>query len=221
MVIKSRPCLLNPLRITGGKFFMRNIINAKNFGNDIRNCKDVRTNNEIITNRNNPQNIKSYLITGIGKGNASSIKTNTAHELFTDLPKPMGGNDESPQPVEHLLAALVGCTQATAVFVGRSMKPRLQVEKIEFIDIHGFRDQRGALHLPIEETPPVPARLQSISGRIKVHINKRYHKKHPITDRQFTLLKEQTELRCPIANMLHASGCQIDIEWILSREEIP
>ena len=31
---------------------------------------------------------------------------------------------------------------------------------------------------------------------------------------ELNILAEQTEQRCPVANMLHASGCDIDIKWI-------
>ena len=75
---------------------------------------------------------KHYCISGVGQRSKVTCKTNTNHILEADVPKRMGGGDEAPQPVEHLLAALVGCTQATAVYVGRMMKPRLIIEKIDF-----------------------------------------------------------------------------------------
>jgi uncharacterized OsmC-like protein len=80
---------------------------------------------------------KTYRIQGEttapnSKGSVT-MTTNTGHSIKTDLPKAMGGRDEAPQPVETLLAALVGCTQATALFVGRQMKPnRVVIDKIEF-----------------------------------------------------------------------------------------
>ena len=57
---------------------------------------------------------KQYSISGIGQGSKVTCQTNTNHILETDVPKKMGGGDDAPQPVEHLLAALLGCTQATA-----------------------------------------------------------------------------------------------------------
>jgi putative redox protein len=160
-------------------------------------------------NGDKEQYTKTYKIQGVGKGSAVEMKTNTNHVLNTDVPIKMGGRNTAPQPVEHLLAALIGCTQATAVYVGRMMTPRLFIDKMDF-DLEGYRDERGALQLPIEEFPSIPARLEAVSGVVKV-----YFKKGSIpTPRQLLVLKEQTEARCPVANMMHASGCKIDIEWI-------
>ena len=151
---------------------------------------------------------KSYHISGQGRGSAVEMTTDTGHELSTDLPKKMGGTDTAPQPVEHLLAALIGCAQATAIFVGRSMKPRLLIDKIEF-DIRAHRDARGALQQPIDETPSIPARLQYVSGTAKVFFKGSAN----ISPEQLHLLGEQTEARCPVANMMLASGCTMDIQW--------
>jgi putative redox protein len=153
---------------------------------------------------------KRYKIQGTGVKNAVQMKTNTRHDLSTDVPLKMGGTDTAPQPVEHLLAALIGCTQATAMYVGRMMKPRLIIEKIEF-DLEGFRDERGALELPIEKFPSIPARLECVSGSVTVH----FKKGNTPSEVQLSILKEQTEVRCPVANMMHASGCKMNIEWVV------
>ena len=96
---------------------------------------------------------KSYTLNGVGKGSRVEMTTNTGHELHTDVPLKMGGTDSAPQPVETLLAALLGCTQATAIFVGRHLEPRILIERLEFVDIVAERDERGALTLPIETDP--------------------------------------------------------------------
>mmetsp|Transcript_12009 Transcript_12009/g.15345 ORF Transcript_12009/g.15345 Transcript_12009/m.15345 type:complete len:162 (-) Transcript_12009:62-547(-) len=151
---------------------------------------------------------KHYAITGVGQRSKVTCNTNTNHTLEADVPKKMGGGDEAPQPVEHLLAALVGCTQATAVYVGRMMKPRLIIEKIDF-NIDAYRDERGALSLPITELPTIPARLQSVSGSVAVHFKNGVE----VSEEQLRILGQQTEARCPVANMMHASGCIMDIQW--------
>ena len=157
---------------------------------------------------------KRYAITGTGKASRVEMRTNTDHELFTDVPKTMGGTDSAPQPVEHLLAALLGCAQATAVFVGRNMTPRLLIDRIEF-EIGAYRDARGALQQPIEETPDIPARLQYVSGTARVF----FKGKTPVSSEQLHLLGEQTEARCPVANMMMASGCKMDIQWIQGNDK--
>jgi putative redox protein len=156
---------------------------------------------------------KTYRIQGETTPNSKgsvTMTTNTGHSIQTDLPKPMGGKDEAPQPVETLLAALIGCTQATALFVGRQMKPnRLIIDKMEF-SLTATRDERGALQLPIDTDPPVPSRLQQVSGTIRVFAAKGAR----IPNEQMTLLREQSEQRCPVANMMLASGCAMKVEWI-------
>jgi uncharacterized OsmC-like protein len=166
--------------------------------------------------------IKSYTIHGVGKGSRVHVRTNTGHELVTDVPaQTMGGTDSAPQPVETLLAALLGCTQATAMFVGRHLKPRVLIERLEFVDIVAERDERGALSLPIDVDPSVPARLQKISGTIQVYPRRTQTKNKkeeapplPLSQEQLDMLSRQTELRCPVANMMMASGCEMNIQWI-------
>jgi hypothetical protein len=71
-------------------------------------------------------------------------------------------------------------------------------------DLEGYRDERGALQL----------RVSIDSSEIRGCIWSFYFKKGSIpTPRHLLVLKEQTEARCPVANMMHASGCKIDIEW--------
>jgi putative redox protein len=154
--------------------------------------------------------VKSYRLNGKGEKSRVEISTDTGHHLATDVPKKMGGSDAAPQPVETLVAAWMGCTQATAIFVGRQMAERVLIQKIEFNNIQAYRDERGALELPIHETPSVPSRLQRITGTIRVFSRT----KEGLSDEQIELLKEQTEVRCPVANMIVASGCAMEVEWV-------
>jgi len=166
--------------------------------------RSITSNDDTIKHR------KQYSIKGIGKQSIVKMQTITGHTIQTDVPQKMGGKDSAPQPVEHLLAALIGCTQATSIYVGRMMKPRLLIDRIEF-DIHGYRDERGALALPIDNLPSIPARLQCVSGTVKVYFKKNGMN---VSDEELSILAEQTEQRCPVANMMHASGCDMDIKWV-------
>jgi uncharacterized OsmC-like protein len=128
----------------------------------------------------------------------------------------MGGKDSAPQPVELLLASFIGCTQATALFVGRNMKPRILIDKIEF-DLNAKRDDRGVMEqLPISERsklPTVPARLTEINGSITVFAKDRTGETVKIDDEQIKILEMHTEHRCPVANMIVSSGCTINVIW--------
>ena len=87
---------------------------------------------------------KKYRLDGVGRRSKVEIKTNTGHNLSTDVPKKMGGGDTAPQPVETLLAAWMGCTQATALFVGRQMSPRILIDSLEFEEIEAVREPSQA-----------------------------------------------------------------------------
>jgi uncharacterized OsmC-like protein len=155
---------------------------------------------------------KHYKIKGstsIASKSGVVLTTDTGHTLQTDVPIKMGGKNTAAQPVESLLAALIGCTQATALFVGRNLTPRIVIERMEF-DIDAVRDERGSLNLPIEVEPPVPSRLERVSGQVRVFASK----DEAISEDSIHILKEQTEIRCPVANMMLASGCVMDVDWI-------
>jgi hypothetical protein len=86
------------------------------------------------------------------------------------------------------------------------------------------RPERGALSLPIETDPSVPARLQKITGTIQVYTRRTQTKNKKeeapplpplaLSQEQLDMLSRQTELRCPVANMMMASGCEMNIQWI-------
>mmetsp|Transcript_33450 Transcript_33450/g.40519 ORF Transcript_33450/g.40519 Transcript_33450/m.40519 type:complete len:245 (+) Transcript_33450:235-969(+) len=166
------------------------------------------------------RHLKTYTLNGIG-GPSNSPKSNakfqnSSHTIRLDLPKYMGGADSAPQPVEHLLSALVGCTHATALFVARNMKPSIIIDRIEF-ELTATRDNRGAVQLPIVpnkmDAPAgvVPSRVQYVSGTVLVLVADG----EVINDDQLKMLREQTELRCPVANMMISSGCDMtNVIWV-------
>lgn len=189
----------------------------------LRDCCVSRHVDKIVGVKNYSKTIssrllsmKSYHLTGTGEKSSTIITTNTKHTIRTDIPIYMGGNDSAPQPVEYLLASFIGCTQATALFVGRHMKPRILIRKMEF-DIVGTRDDHGALdNVPISsksEFPKVPARVTSVDGSITVFASDRKGEAVKIGNDLLKLLEQHTEQRCPVANMILASGCTINITW--------
>merc|ERR1712032_503454 len=72
--------------------------------------------------------LKRYALDGVSRGGGVELRTSTGHALRTDMPVSMGGDDEAAQPVEMLLAALVGCETATAHFVARQLWRRRQCQ---------------------------------------------------------------------------------------------
>eukprot|EP00793_Prasinoderma_coloniale_P003316 PRCOL_00005951-RA len=150
---------------------------------------------------------KRYSISAEGVRGQTASTTDTGHVLRTDLPKAMGGSDAAAQPVETLLAALIGCEQATAAFVARHMQPRMDLLKIEF-NYYAERDNRGAVALPLDEEPPVAARLTRVWGTAAVDV--RGDEPPERIDELHRLVSQ----RCPIANMFAAAGVDMDgVVW--------
>ena len=144
-------------------------------------------------------------------------QTNTGHDLQTDLPRAAGGEDAFAQPVEMLLAALVGCKAATAHFVARQLWPRPhnRIERIEFSDVQAARDERGALHLPIHEEAPVSASLLYVQGVVRVRPSSM-----SISDEDVLALGAIVERRCPVAASLAQGGVKLEFQWRLDRTEL-
>ena len=140
------------------------------------------------------------------------VVTSTGHHLGTDLPKLAGGTDTNAQPVELMLAALLGCKTATAHFVARHIWPRPlnRLATISFENVEAVRDERGALAMPITEMPPMTAAILSVRGVARVR-----PVQPGITAADVRALGEQVERRCPVAATLMAAGCELDFEWQL------
>lgn len=124
----------------------------------------------------------------------------------------MGGEDAAPQPVELVLAALVGCEQATAAYVARHTRPRFPLRYVHF-DLRATRDERGAIALPIDERPPVSSRLLRVEGTAIVHLSRGAESRARVE-----ALGRRVEERCPVADMLRASGCELDVRWQMAKD---
>lgn len=107
---------------------------------------------------------------------------------------------------------------------GGGRRRRVSIQKLEFENIQAYRDERGAVELPINKTPVVESRLRRITGIIRVFSRSSGGEDNGNGDgfslEQMELLKEQTEIRCPLANMIIASGCSIDVEWVDASLEV-
>jgi len=155
--------------------------------------------------------VKAYHV--IGQGSRCGARSTTLparHEICTDTPVSAGGCDTAAEPVETLLAALIGCEQATAHFVGRMMGIRLK--SINF-ELHAERDARGSMHTPVTEVAPVTSQLTSITGSAKCLVSSK--SRRGSTQQEIHELGTIVHNRCPIATMVVNSGCTLEIDWIL------
>ena len=147
--------------------------------------------------------LKHYKLTAQSASGSSVVSQAEGHTLRTDLPRATGGADTAAQPVIHLLHALAGCELATATYVARRM--RLKIGGIRF-ELEAHRDERGALHLPIDAEPPVPARLLEVRGRAYVDTTEPQSK--------IDELAARVHVRCPVASMIVASGAVLDVDFV-------
>ena len=160
---------------------------------------------------------KLYHLRGTGATgiNRCDVRTEDGFTITTDTPRAQGGSNEAAQPVLLLLASLCGCKHATARFV--AFKMRRRIGKIDF-DIRAERDERGAIGMgeggeaedALRADLPVPARLLRIWGSAVVHAAET-----DLTDAEVQVLAEQVHRRCPVANMVTLSGCELQIDWRL------
>ena len=143
-----------------------------------------------------------------------AVLTSTGHRIYTGLPVKAGGDDAAPQPVECLVASLLGCETATAHFVARHLWPRPynRIESIHFEDVVAERDERGALSLPITEPAPVTAGLLCVQATVRVTPPK----ESACTLADVQMLGRIVEARCPVAAVLRASGCTLNVAWTLA-----
>jgi uncharacterized OsmC-like protein len=148
---------------------------------------------------------KTYFLNGSGVGTQTTMTVN-GKTTMTDLPRYMGGLDKGMQPVELFLTSLCGCEQATALFIARNMKPRVKIEKIDF-EVNGKRDDKGAITLPLDIATDKlpPAMLTRIWGTAIVHTD--------ASQVDIDFIAKEVKRRCPVANMVIASGCQLDISF--------
>ena len=66
------------------------------------------------------------------------------------------------------------------------------------------------MQVPVDEPAPCPSRLHSIRGTASVV------SADPFLDaRAVEKLGRIVHERCPIANMVSASGCTLDIQWVV------
>ena len=83
-------------------------------------------------------------------------------------------------------------------------KMKIEIGMIRF-DLSAWRDEAGALSLPITEAPVAPSMLQRVSGTALVESD--------ASEGEIAALAHQVHRRCPVANMITSSGCELDVAW--------
>ncbi len=116
--------------------------------------------------------------------------------ITIDEPEKVGGTNKGPNPIEVLLASLVGCLDFTGTIVAKQMGYELE----DFIlEVEGELDPRGVMG-----KPDVPAGLQSVKVVVK--------EVKGIPEEKKSEFLETVQERCPVDNTL-ANGVSVDVKW--------
>lgn len=147
------------------------------------------------------RNLKLYRVRGSSAGCSLSVR-GAQHSISTDVPAREGGCDSAATPLETLLGALAGCTAATAAFAAPRLA--LRVARLDF-DLRAERDAAAPAALPVTAEPPAPPRPSRVWGEVLVTTDG--------GEEAVARLGEVVHRRCPVADMLVASGCVVDLVW--------
>jgi len=116
--------------------------------------------------------------------------------ITIDEPEKVGGTNKGPNPVEVLLASIVGCLDFTGTIVAKQMGYELEEFKLE---VEGELDPRGVMG-----KADIPSGLQSIKVEVK--------KVEGIPEEKIKEFLETIQHRCPVDNTL-TDGVNVDVEW--------
>lgn len=114
-----------------------------------------RARNQWINGTHNRSTISEYYTA------EEEMQHETPFELHADEPPILAGNDEAPNPVEHLLNALAGCV--TTSMVAHAAVRGIEIEAIE-CELEGDIDLNGFLGL----NPDVPKGYTNIRMTYRV-----------------------------------------------------
>lgn len=121
--------------------------------------------------------------------------------VIMDEPVQLGGTDRGPNPMEYLLAALMGCETVLMAIVAKERD--FTYEDIEY-DLAGTLDLRG-----LEGVEGVRPYFNKITGTIKVVTNE-----DPET---LMDVAKEVERRCPVYTTLEAADVAFDVDWVAIR----
>lgn len=116
--------------------------------------------------------------------------------VVIDEPPALGGENAGPNPMEYVLASLIGCASVMLRII--SAEQNFAYENAEF-DVQGTLDLRG-----LEGTPGVCRHYQQVTGNVQV--------KTADADK-LAQVAAAIESRCPVFNLLKDAGTDIHLEW--------
>lgn len=118
-------------------------------------------------------------------------------EFITDEPKPLGGTDMGPNPMEYMLAGLNGCVTVMIHVVGAEMK--FAYEAVDTV-ADGDLDLRG-----LAGDPNVQAHFLEIRQKVRIKTSE--------TPERLAELKAKVESRCPAVSLFNAAKVPVVSKW--------
>lgn len=131
------------------------------------------------------------------EGTRTRLQVRGFAPFYSDEPKPLGGTDMGPNPVEYLLAALNGCIAVMIHVVAAELD--FKYEGVEMV-AEGALDTQGLMGVP-----GVCPYFQTVSQTVKI--------KTAETPERLEKLKEVVESRCPVATMFRDLNTPVEAHW--------
>src|SRR5690625_2670656 len=135
---------------------------------------------------------------GKSEGMKTNVKTGK-HEVIVDEAAQMGGNNEGPNPLQYLLTALAGCTNAVAHVAAKEMEFDLQGLSIQ---ASGEFDPRGFMG-----DPNVRTYFETVTLDVKVKTTE--------STERLEELQKQVASRCPVFGTFAAANIEMKDSWTI------
>lgn len=135
-------------------------------------------------------------------GESNGVKTIVKagkHEVIVDEAAQMGGKNEGPNPLQYLLTALTGCTNAVAHFAAKEMEFDLQELSIQ---ASGEFDPRGFMG-----DPNVRTYFETVTLDVKVKTTE--------SEERLKELQKQVASRCPVYGTFSAANIEMKDSWTI------
>lgn len=137
-------------------------------------------------------------VSGTSEGMKTFVKAGK-HEIVVDEAEQMGGDNAGANPLQYLLTALTGCTNAVAHMAAKEIEFDLQELSIEAV---GEFDPRGFMG-----DPNVRSHFQTTTLTVEVKTSE--------TEERLNELKEMVASRCPVYSTFVAADIEMTDTWTI------
>ena len=144
--------------------------------------------------------LKSVRATGIWEGSMTTLVETRGFTFRTDEPVAVGGNDESPTPMQYVVGAVNGCV--TVVIEAVAAELGIAVDGIDTFS-HAKQDVRG-----FRGTANVSPHFKDFTLTVDLQT--------PVPETELDVFKAQVEKRCPAINLVRDAGVDFDLVWRVS-----